>query len=111
MTDIRAALAGRLPTEIAFSATVLAAPHYFMGSRTHAEHEAFDCRAEDGTQLEIVDNVDLAPRIPVTPGDRIVVRGELVHDEGREPVVHWTHHDPSGRHADGWIDLAGKRYA
>jgi hypothetical protein len=111
MNDIRAALAGPLPTEIAFSATVLTPPRFFMGSRTHAEHEAFDCRTADGTRLEIVDNVALAPRIPVGPGDRIAVRGELVHDEGREPVVHWTHHDPAGRHAAGWIDLAGKRYA
>ena len=36
----------------------------------------------------------IAPRCPVRAGDRIEVRGEMVHDPGRPPVVHWTHHDP-----------------
>ena len=111
MIDIHAALAGPLPAEITFRATVTSSPHFFFGSNTHAWHEAFDVRADDGTALEIVDNVDLAPRVPVVPGDRIGVRGELVHDPGHEPVVHWTHHDPAAQHPGGWIDFAGRRYA
>ena len=111
MQSISTALRGPLPAEVDFSATVLTAPHYFVGSNTHARHEAFDCRSEDGSQVEIVDNVDLAPPVPVQAGDRIGVRGELVRDPDREPVVHWTHHDPAQRHPDGWIDFAGRRYA
>ena len=111
MTNISQALRGRLPAEVDFSATVTGQPHYFTGTATHARHEAFECRTDDGTQLEIVDNVDLAPPVAVAPGDRIAVRGELVRDAGREPVVHWTHHDPAREHADGWIDFAGRRYA
>jgi len=109
--DALAALAGPLPVEVDFHATVASRPRYFMGTTTHARHEAFDCRTDDGLALEIVDNVDLAPQLPVGPGDRIAVRGELVQDRGRAPLVHWTHHDPAGRHADGWIDFAGRRYA
>jgi len=111
MTDIPTALAGPLPAEVTFNATVTSPPRFFFGSNTRAWHEAFDVRSDDGTALEIVDNVDLAPRIPVVPGDRIAVHGALVRDPGREPVVHWTHHDPAGRHPDGWIDLNGRRYA
>jgi len=111
MMDVSRALAGPLPAEVTFGATVTSAPRFFFGSNTKAWHEAFNVRADDGTALEIVDNVDLAPRVPVSPGDQIGVRGELVRDSGRGPLVHWTHHDPAGHHPDGYIDLAGRRYA
>ena len=73
-------------------------------------HEAFDAQTNAGP-LEVVDNVDIAPPCPVQVGDRIEVRGEMVHDRGRPPVVHWTHHDPSDRHAGGFIRLRGRLYA
>lgn len=111
MSSLFAALAGPLPVEVDFHATVTSPPRYFTGSFTHARHEAFDCRTDDGFALEVVDNVDLAPPVPVGPGDRIAVHGELVHDPGRAPLVHWTHHDPADRHPGGWIDFAGRRYA
>lgn len=111
MSSIATALGGPLPAEVDFSALVTSAPHYFIGTNTHARHEAFECTSDDGTPLEIVDNVDLAPPVPVSVGDRIGVRGELVKDPGREPVVHWTHHDPQNHHIGGFIDLNGRRYA
>ena len=93
-----------------FNATVTTMPHFFFGSRTHCEHEAFDARGPAGC-VEVVDNVDIAPPVPVRPGDRIEVRGELARDPGRLPVVHWTHHDPQGRHAGGFIRFRGRVYA
>jgi hypothetical protein len=93
-----------------FTATVVSPPHFFYGSRTHAMHEAFDV-VNCGNRFEIVDNVSIAPRCPVQQGDRIEVRGELVHDPGRLPVVHWTHHDPGHHHPDGFIRLNGRLYA
>jgi hypothetical protein len=111
VSDLAAALTGPLPVEVDFGATVLSPPRYFVGTVTHARHEAFDCRTDEGLALEIVDNVDIAPTLPVGPGDRIAVRGELVVDPGRGPLVHWTHHDPAARHPDGYIDFAGRRYA
>lgn len=111
MSNLLTALAGPLPAEVDFRATVTSPPRYFTGTVTHARHEAFDVRSDDGLALEIVDNIDLAPPVPVSPGDRIAVRGELVHDAGRGPLVHWTHHDPRVHHPGGWIDLGGRRYA
>ena len=68
-------------------------------------HEAFDVQSSAG-RLEVVDNVSIAPRCPVQAGDRIEICGEMVHDPGRLPIVHWTHHDPAHHHRDGFIRLA-----
>lgn len=111
MNTLAVGFAQHQPSEVSFSGTVLSPPHFFYGSRTHAVHEAFDVRSDDGRKLEIVDNVALAPRIPVAVGDRIAVVGELVPDARSGPLVHWTHHDPGGVHPDGYIDLNGRRYA
>ncbi|HKU66294.1 MAG TPA: DUF3465 domain-containing protein [Candidatus Baltobacteraceae bacterium] len=107
---LQSAYAGTRPAEVTFDARVATAPHFFYGSNTHAMHEAFDAQTAAG-RVEIVDNVRIAPRVPVQPGDRIEVRGEMVHDPGRLPVVHWTHHDPDGRHQDGFIRCRGQVYA
>jgi hypothetical protein len=61
--------------------------------------------------VQVIDNTGIAPRVPVQPGDRIEVRGEMVHDPGRVPIVHWTHHDPQGKHLAGFIELRGRFYA
>jgi len=111
MHSLAAGLALRTPSEVAFGATVTSAPHFFFGSRTHAWHEAFDVRSDDGHALEIVDNVTLAPRLAVHVGDSIAVAGELVPGASRGPLVHWTHHDPRHVHPDGYIDFNGARYA
>jgi hypothetical protein len=108
--NLAAAYTGTAPAQVDFDATVLTPPRFFWGSRTHAMHEAFDVQSDAGP-LEIVDNVSIAPRCPVVPGDRVEVRGEMVHDPGRKPVVHWTHHDPGGQHPDGFIRLRGRQYA
>jgi hypothetical protein len=111
MESLASALTRNAPSEVTFGATVLSAPHYFYGTNTHAMHEAFRVRSDDGHDLEIVDNVKLAPRIPVVPGDRIGVRGELVPVTSHGPLVHWTHADPAHVHPDGYLELNGKRYA
>ncbi len=108
--DLQSAYNGTRPAEITFDARVTSSPRFFVGNRTHCVHEAFDASTRAGS-VEIVDNVGIAPRVPVQPGDSIQVRGEMVHDPGRIPVVHWTHHDPSGLHPGGFIQLRGRVYA
>jgi hypothetical protein len=111
METLSSALARQAPSEVTFGATVLSTPHFFYGSNTHAVHEAFRVRSDDGHDLEIVDNVALAPRVPVVPGDRVGIRGELVPVTSRGPLVHWTHADPAHVHPDGYIELNGRTYA
>jgi hypothetical protein len=111
LNSLSAGLARHAPSEVAFSATVTSQPHFFYGTNTHAMHEAFEVRSDDGHEVEVVDNVKLAPRVPVVPGDRVGICGELIPDASHGPLVHWTHHDPAEHHADGYIDFAGRRYA
>ncbi len=111
MTTVAGGLAQHAPCEVAFSATVTSAPHFFYGTNTHAMHEEFSIRSDDGQALDVVDNVKIAPRVPVAVGDRIRLQGELVPDARPEPIVHWTHHDPRGLHPAGYIELNGMRYA
>lgn len=111
MNSLAAGLALPNPSEVRFGATVDSAPRFFFGSTTQAWHEAFDVTSSDGHRVEIVDNVAIAPRVPVAPGDRIVVQGELVPHAARGALVHWTHRDPAHRHEDGFIELHGRRYA
>ena len=107
--DLAAALATHSRAEVDFSGTVATAPRYFFGTRTHCEHETFTVKTNAGL-IDVVDNVALATPVPVQRGDRVQVRGELVRDASK-PVVHWTHHDPSHHHADGFIRFRGRVYA
>lgn len=108
--NLQSAYTASRPAEVTFDGSVTSKPHFFFGNRTRCTHEAFKVQTSAG-KVEIVDNIGIAPRVPVQPGDRIEVRGEMVHDPGRIPIVHWTHHDPSRRHIDGFIQLRGRVYA
>jgi hypothetical protein len=97
--------------EVRYSGTVTTPPTFFSSRHSHRTHEQFDVRADDGSTFRVIDNVSLAPRVPARPGDRVTVQGELVHDRGKPPIVHWTHRDPGRRHIDGFVELGGRIYA
>ncbi len=108
--DLTQAVATGRRAEVTFPATVSSNPRFFMGSHTHCMHEAFKVATQSGS-LEIVDNIALAPKVPVLAGDQIEVRGEYVPHGQHGPLVHWTHHDPTHRHVDGFIQFHGQVYA
>ena len=108
--NLQSAYTSARPAEVTFSATVSTTPRYFYGTHTHCEHEEFAAQTTEGP-VDIIDNVGIAPRVPVQPGEPITVRGEMVHDPGKLPIVHWTHHDPGKAHQDGFIRLQGRVYA
>ena len=71
-------------------------------------HERFILRVGDLTVL-VAHNTELAPPVPVSVGDTVEVRGEYEWNQ-LGGVIHWTHRDPDGRHAPGWIRLRGRLY-
>jgi Protein of unknown function (DUF3465) len=77
--------------------------------RQGSRHERFLVEVAGGVRVLVAHNIDLAPRVPVTAGDSIALRGEYEwNDKGG--VIHWTHRDPGGRHEAGWIRHAGRLY-
>jgi hypothetical protein len=72
-------------------------------------HQRFLVEMSRGPTLKIAHNIDLAKRIPARKGDRIRVKGQYEYND-KGGVIHWTHHDPRGRHEGGWIDHDGRRY-
>ncbi|MCB9514039.1 MAG: DUF3465 domain-containing protein [Candidatus Latescibacteria bacterium] len=74
-----------------------------------SRHQRFILRLASGRTLLVAHNIDLAPRVPLSRGDRVTVRGEYASN-AQGGVIHWTHHDPAGRHPGGWIEAGGKRY-
>lgn len=74
------------------------------------KHQKFILQLASGHTLLIVHNIDIAPRIEaLRKGDSVDFSGEYEwNDKGG--LVHWTHHDPKGRHTGGWLDHQEKRY-
>lgn len=73
-------------------------------------HQRFIVRLGSGQTLLIAHNIDVAARVEdLRAGDRVSFRGvyEWTEEGG---TVHWTHADPGGEHAPGWIRHGGRTY-
>jgi hypothetical protein len=75
-----------------------------------SRHQRFIVQLASGQTLLITHNIDVAPRIAgLKVGDSVGFNGEYVWNE-KGGVIHWTHHDPQGRHVAGWVMHNSKRY-
>lgn len=81
-------------------------PDDLSGSR----HQRFIVSLPSGQTLLVNHNIDIAPPIDkLKVGDTVRFYGEYVwNDKGG--VIHWTHHDPDGRHVTGWIKHNGQTF-
>jgi len=74
-----------------------------------SRHQKFLIKVENGMTLLVSHNIDLAPRVPIKQNDQISIQGRYEWNN-RGGVIHWTHHDPKGKKAGGWISVNGKKY-
>jgi hypothetical protein len=81
-------------------------PDDSSGSR----HQKFIIKLPSGQTLLVAHNIDLAPRVAsIREGDSLQFNGEYEWNE-KGGILHWTHRDPNGSHADGWLEHQGQRY-
>ncbi|EAQ79794.1 DUF3465 domain-containing protein [Blastopirellula marina] len=72
-----------------------------------SRHQRFILKLSTGQTLLVAHNMDLAPRLNLLEvGDTVAFNG-VYEWNSQGGVLHWTHHDPSGRHQAGWLQHNG----
>ena len=84
--------------------------HILPDDNQGSRHQKFLLELPSGQTLLISHNIDVANRInSLRKGDMVEFYGEYEWNS-RGGVVHWTHHDPGGRHENGWLKHQGTEY-
>ncbi len=75
-----------------------------------SRHQRFILTLASGKTVLVAHNIDVAPRIEsLKSGDSVAFSG-VYEWNAKGGVIHWTHHDPGGRHEPGWLRHAGRTY-
>jgi len=75
-----------------------------------SQHQRFILSLYNGQTVLVAHNIDLALRVDaIEIGDRVVFSGVYEFNK-KGGVVHWTHHDPKGQRAGGWLKHNGQEY-
>ncbi|MGF1696593.1 DUF3465 domain-containing protein [Vibrio lamellibrachiae] len=75
-----------------------------------SRHQKFILKLNSGQTILVAHNIDLAPKIKnLRRGDTVKFFGEYEWNN-KGGVIHWTHRDPNGRHAHGWLKHNGRTY-
>jgi Protein of unknown function (DUF3465) len=80
------------------------------GAGSSGPHERFIIKlTSDDLTLLIEHNLSIGARAPVAVGDHVIVHGEYIWNS-QGGLIHFTHHDPEGRHEGGFIQDNGTKY-
>ena len=75
-----------------------------------SRHQKMILKLENGLTVLVAHKIDLAPRVEgLRKGEIVEFYGEYEYSP-KGGVIHWTHHDPQGKHVDGWLKYQGKSY-
>lgn len=75
-----------------------------------SRHQKMILKLENGLTVLVAHNIDLAPRVEgLRKGEIVEFYGEYEYSP-KGGVIHCTHHDPQGKHVDGWLKYQGKSY-
>ncbi len=75
-----------------------------------SKHQKFLLKLPSKLTLLVAHNIDLSKRIDkLKEGDDVEFYGEYEWNN-KGGVLHWTHHDPKGKHKDGWLKHNGVVY-
>lgn len=74
-----------------------------------SRHQRFLVHHTGLPTLLVAHNIDIGKRIPLRVGQTIYIKGRYEwNDKGG--VLHWTHGDPRGKQAGGWVRLGDQYY-
>ena len=75
-----------------------------------SKHQKFLLKLPSKLTLLVAHNIDVSKRIDkLKEGDEVEFYGEYEWNN-KGGVLHWTHHDPRGKHKDGWLKHNGVVY-
>lgn len=75
-----------------------------------SKHQKFLLKLPSKLTLLVAHNINLSKRIDkLKEGDDVEFYGEYEWNN-KGGVLHWTHHDPKGKHKDGWLKHNGVVY-
>lgn len=74
------------------------------------KHQRFTLRLNNQKSVLVIHNIDIAPKINnLHIGDTVEFMG-LYQWNKLGGMIHWTHHDPHGKHPSGWLKHKNKCY-